>query len=166
MSAEELLGVFGFCPRLMSRWLVVLCCWEMVELESDGNSDHPDNTWRYFNQVWLTLKCIVKRSTQCTLRKICLQYSSCVVGFGSYAATNVHQQSTNKSKKQLIRFSEKLRLSYLEEMDAVAESFLLSATALGQVSSLTLRIEELQFSHGTSKKIRYFKPFYGKILGK
>ena len=48
--------------RLMSRWLVVLCCWEMVEVESDGNSDHPDNTWRYCNQFWLMLKCVVKRS--------------------------------------------------------------------------------------------------------
>ena len=87
---------------------------------------------------------------------LAVQFLCRIVGFGSYAATNVHQQSTNKSKKQSIRLSEKLRLSYLEEMDAVAESFLLSATALGQVSSLTLRIEELHFSHGTSKKYTVF----------
>ena len=159
MSAEELLGVFGgdvpvdvaVVGRVVllgdgGTWKVMEIVTTLTTLEDTLN----------FNQVWLTLKCVVKRSTQCTWRKICLQYSSCVVGFGSYAATNVHQQSTNKSKKQSIRFSEKLRLSYLEEMDAVAESFLLSATALGQVSSLTLRIEELHFSHGTSKKYTVF----------
>ena len=40
---------------------------------------------------------------------------------------------------QTVAFSSGPRLSFLEELDAVAESFLLSASALGRVSSLLLK---------------------------
>ena len=74
---------------------VVLCCWEMVELESDGN------------QVWLILKCIEATIKNTVARgkgyMLAVQYGSCVVGFGSCSATNVHPPTVHKQIEEQTR---------------------------------------------------------------
>ena len=95
-------------------WLVVLCCWEMVGLESDGNRQD----WQHFNILQSSLvdfEVHCQKVIEATIKNtvalgkgymLAVQYGSygsCVLGFGSCSATNVYPPTVHKQIEEQTR---------------------------------------------------------------